>query len=267
MSAATPLDHRLSGDGPPVVLLNGGMMTHASWEPFAARLRPRHRLLTFDFRGQLLSPGVPPPDLAGHAADLVALLDALGWGSAHLVGTSFGALVAVQLAAASPDRVRSLTLITAMDRATPEWRRGSDEMRRLLAGIDRPGGRERFWDVLVDGVYSAAYRQREAATLAVRRAQLGLLPAAWFGGVADLLATLDDFDLTPRLAEVRSPALVVRAADDQVMSGERSHALAAALDAEEATHPASGHSLVVEDPDWLAGVCLDFLARQEAARS
>ncbi len=262
-----PLAHQVSGpsdgEAPPVVLLNGGMMTYAAWGPVLTRLAERYRVLGFDFRGQLFSPGEAPLDLAAHAVDIAALLDHVGWESAHLVGTSFGAEVAVELAAAHPERARSLVAITAMDRATPEFRAGSRAMRSMLADLDSPGARERFWDVMVEGVYSAAFREREAAMLAMRRAQLALLPAAWFEGVDRLLEVIEEFDLTERLGAVRCPALVVSAADDRVMDPERSAALAQALGAETAVHPTSGHGLVAEDPDWLAGVVLDFLDRQE----
>ena len=60
MTDSTVLAHRLEGEGPPVVLLNGGMMTFPSWEAIAAPLRARYRLLRFDFRGQLLSPPTSP---------------------------------------------------------------------------------------------------------------------------------------------------------------------------------------------------------------
>lgn len=275
MSAAAagqlaPLAHQVSGppagEAPPVVLLNGGMMTHASWGLVAARLAERYRVLGFDFRGQLLSPGEAPLDLAAHAADVAELLDRLGWESAHLVGTSFGAEVALELAAARPERARSVVAITAMDRSTPGLEEGSETMRALLAELDTPAGgdaRERFWDVMVEGVYSAAFREREAATLAARRAQLALLPAAWFQGVDRLLEAVEGFDLTPKLSAIRCPALVVSAADDRVMDPERSAALARALGAETAVHPTSGHGLVAEDPEWLARVVLAFLDRQE----
>jgi pimeloyl-ACP methyl ester carboxylesterase len=267
MTAATPLGpltHRVEGDaGPPVVLLNGGMMTFPAWEPVVARLRPGHRVLLSDFRGQLLSPGEGPADLAGHAADVAALLDHLGWESSHLIGVSFGAEVAVELAAAAPDRVRSLVVVTAMDRETPEFRQGNELMRAVLADVLAGGERGRFYDVLVEGIYSQRYRAAEAATLAVRRAQVDQLPLAWFAGVDRLLAAIEGFDLTPRLAAIRCPALAVLAADDRVMDPERSRALATALGAEVALHPTSGHALVVEDPAWLAEVCLDFLGRQD----
>lgn len=272
MSAAESLAHRVAGDGEPVVLLNGGMMSFASWEPLATSLRepradpesPGHRLLGFDFRGQLLSPGTPPPDLAGHASDVVGLLDSLGWGAAHLVGASFGAEVAIELAAAHPARVRSLVAITAMDRVTPEFRRDSDEMRVILAAVRAGGERTRFHDTLIEGVYSPAYRREQAAVLAARRAQLDRIPAPWFEGVDGLLAALETFDLRERAAAVRCPSLVVIAAADRVMPPERSRVLASLLRAEVVEHPTAGHALVAEDPEWLARALLDFLARHAA---
>lgn len=260
----TSLAHRIAGEGPPVVLLNGGMMTISAWEPIAAPLRARHRVLGFDFRGQLLSPGTPPDDLAGHARDIVDLLDAVGWESAHLVGVSFGGEVAVELAAAHPARARSLTVITAMDRETAEFRRGSDEMRGILAEVLRGGSRERFHDTLVEGVYSEGYLRQEAATFAARRGAVDQLPVAWFAGVDGLLAALEGFDLRERAEQVVCPALVVIAADDRIMAPERSLALAAALRAEIAEHPSGSHGLVAEDPEWVARILLDFLARQGA---
>ncbi len=101
---ASVLTHRLEGAGQPVLLLNGGLMTLAGWETLAAPLRARFQVLRCDFRGQLLSPGASPPTLDGHADDVVALLDGLGLETVHVVGTSFGALVAVILAARWPER-------------------------------------------------------------------------------------------------------------------------------------------------------------------
>lgn len=262
MSATPPLAHRIEGDGPPVVLLNGGLMSSSAWEPIAAPLARTHRVLRFDFRGQLQSPGPPPPTLAGHAADVETLLDGVGWESAHLVGTSFGAQVAIELAARTPGRARSLLLATAMDRATPEFRRQTAATReallRVLAGGD-PGS---FYDHVAAGSYSDAYRRREADALATRRLQVSSLPRAWFEGALALIDAVDDFDQVSRLGSIRAPALVVLTRGDRLMDPVRSRALAAALDADVVEHPTSGHALVIEDSRWLARVCLDFLARQ-----
>jgi len=268
-AAAAPLARHLAGDGAPVVLLNGGLMTWAAWEPVAAPLGRRHAVLRFDFRGQLATPapradGVPT-DLAGHAADVAALLDEVGWGAAHLVGTSFGAEVAIELAASRPERARSLVLVTAADRSTPGFDEQSAELHRLVADVLAGGDRGRFHDAVVERVYSAGWREANAGALAARRAAMGQLPASWFAGAGRLVAAVEGFDLRQRLAEVRCPASVVAAADDRVFGTAPSHALAAALGAGLEIHPTSGHALVGEDPGWLVGVVLDFLAGFEEA--
>jgi 3-oxoadipate enol-lactonase len=264
--AATGLTFRRTGHGPDVVLINGGMMTFGAWEPVAERLETRYRVLRFDLRGQLLSPGDPPRDLAGHVDEIVALLDELGIGSAHLVGASFGAFAAIDLAARHPGRVRSLFLITAMDRITPEFRADADRMRELLAGVLRGDDRGPFYDAMVEGVYSAGYRAREAGLLARRRAQMGDLPREWFAAVDRLLASLEGLDLTPQLPSVRCPAGVAIACEDRVMDLERSRALAEALGAEILTHGEAGHGLVIEDPAWVARRTLAFLDRLEGRK-
>lgn len=263
------LTHVVEGEGSPVVLLNGGMMSHPSWEPVAARLRPRHRILRFDFRGQLLSPGISEAagGLAAHADDLLDLLAALGWEKAHFVGTSFGAEVALEVAARRPELFLSQVTITAMDRETAAFRRDNDAMRAILSEILAGGSRQPFWDTLREGVYSEEYRRREEALLADRGSKVGLLPASYFAGVAAILGAIEGFDFTSRLTRYPFPALVVIAQDDQVMPPERSRALAAAIGAEVVVHPHSGHALVAEDPAWLAETVHDFLARIDARAS
>ena len=56
--------------------------------------------------------------------DAVAVLDALGWDSAHLLGVSMGGLVAQRIALRHPDRVRTVTAM-AHSRATQVWLRCS----------------------------------------------------------------------------------------------------------------------------------------------
>jgi pimeloyl-ACP methyl ester carboxylesterase len=134
-------------------------------------------------------------------------------------------------------------------------------MRGILAAIGRGGDRSAFHDRLIAGVYSPAFLRAQQAAFAARRAQLDQIPAGWFEGVDALLAALESFDLRERAAVVRCPALVVTAGDDRVMPAERSRALAALLHAEMVGHPSAGHALIAEEPEWVANVLLDFLAR------
>ncbi len=256
------LAHRVAGHGETVVLLNGGLMSVAAWDPVALPLERSHQVLRCDFRGQLLSPGPPPPTVGGHVADVLALLDALSLPRVHLVGTSFGAAVGVLLAARLPDRVASLCALTATDRVTPEtWaetRALREACRAAVAGED--GGR--VFDLMLSGTFSARYLNLHREALEVRRHQVAAMPAWWFEGLDGLLGALEGLDVREAAARVACPTLVVSAELDLTFPPERSQALAAAIPgARLVTVPGSGHALVVEQPDRVVALVSDFLAR------
>src|SRR5450756_1780860 len=114
-AAQVVLAHRVDGDGPPLLLLNGGMMSMAAWEPVARRLARRRRVIRCDFRGQLLSPGEPRASMEDHADDVAALLDALGERHVDVVAASYGAYVGLLLAARHPEPVGSGLAATVTD--------------------------------------------------------------------------------------------------------------------------------------------------------
>lgn len=254
------LAHRVDGAGEPLLLLNGGMMSIAAWDEIVALLAPHHRVVRCDFRGQFLSPGQAPPDLAGHAADVVELLDALGMSSVHLVGTSFGALVGVVVSARFPDRVRSLVAATAFDHAAPEMTRLAGRLRDACREAASGGDGGRMFDVMLPVTYSDAFRHANAEMLQARRGRVAALPPSWFAGVDGLLAAVEDLDLRPFLRHVRCPTLVVVAGLDRTAFPERGRALAVGIPGARLVEvPDSGHALIVEQPARFAMLCLEFL--------
>lgn len=62
----------------------------------------------------LLARGAPAYTAEDVADDAVAVMDALGWPSAHLVGVSLGGAVAQRVALRHPGRVRTLTSVAAV---------------------------------------------------------------------------------------------------------------------------------------------------------
>ncbi|WP_250009612.1 alpha/beta fold hydrolase [Actinoplanes sp. M2I2] len=103
-------------DGDPVLLLHGFPQDHHEFDLLAPKLHAAGlRTYALDQRGT--SPGARPAEVAAYrleqpTADAVAVLDALGLESAHVIGHDWGAIVGWWLASAHPDRVRTLTAVS-----------------------------------------------------------------------------------------------------------------------------------------------------------
>jgi 3-oxoadipate enol-lactonase len=99
------------GEGTPVVLINPGALDCRIWEPQWLALTREHRTLRYDPRGWGRSAKAEGP--FSHLRDWIALMDRVGIPRAHVVGSSFGGSVALDLIAAAPERVASAILVGA----------------------------------------------------------------------------------------------------------------------------------------------------------
>ena len=101
------------GQGDPVVFVHGSLNDLRSWgaqlEPFAQHYRTVAYSRRFHWPAANVADGAEYA-AAQHVTDLTALLEEIDLGPVHLVGTSYGALVALGLAAKQPAMVRSLVL-------------------------------------------------------------------------------------------------------------------------------------------------------------
>lgn len=258
MGGGGPLAYRLDGSGEPLLLLNGGMMSYGAWDPLVPPLAARYQVLRCDLRGQLRSPGTPPSDLAGHADELVALLDHLGVERCHVVGTSFGGLVGIALAALHPGRVRSLVAVTVGDHATPELARGMGQLDEACQLVLDGGSPARLGELMAAFFYSPAFVAANREAFSARTAQLAQLPRGWWEGLSGLLRTR--FDLRPLLPRVACPTLVMAAAQDIVFLPERGRAAADAIPgARFELVPDSAHVLIQEQPLRFVELTMEFI--------
>lgn len=135
------LSYLEQGQGVPVVFVHGAVADHRTWDAQRAPTARKYRYIAFDQR--YFGPAPWPDDgqhfsLATHANDLAAFLRQLDVGSAHLVGWSYGADVALVLAVQHPALVRSLFLyepsMATFVTAPADLRAVNEDLEKMSAG-------------------------------------------------------------------------------------------------------------------------------------
>jgi 3-oxoadipate enol-lactonase len=108
---AAGLEYEVRGDGEPVLFIHGGFVCDGDKPLMTEPALADYRLIRYHRRGFAGSaPHKNPPTMADNARDAIDLLDALAVERAHIVGHSYGGVIALQLALDAPDRASSLVL-------------------------------------------------------------------------------------------------------------------------------------------------------------
>jgi len=187
-----------------VVLHHGLGKSGRFWLPWARLLSRHFRVVTVDMLGcgRSSHPVGHPWSIADHAANAVALFDALGTERVHFVGEAVGGCVGLQLGARHGDRLHTLTLCSTPFRPTAgpvDLREKSEEISHgglagLTAAVDRelPGRIE--WDRYPPGMYAWYRAQRLDASPRI---------------VAEHHAAQAREDLEWTLPEITAPTLLI----------------------------------------------------------
>lgn len=248
------LFYERDGDGPPVVLIHGGLLDHRMFDAQVEALAADHTFIRYDLRGYGRS-SAPTDQPYRHCDDLVALLESLGFDQAVIGGESFGGTVSIDTALAYPDRVRGLIFDAAGPIMGWEWVEGFVAGPALklarTEGID--AAKEAF---LALPLFASVAGQPEVAA-ALR--QMVSDYSGWH---------LEHFDpgvwaqpnAVNHLSEIDAPALVVIGGRDVLdlrLMGDR---LAEDLpDARRHLLEHTGHAPNMEDPDLFNRLVIEFL--------
>jgi pimeloyl-ACP methyl ester carboxylesterase len=212
----TELHYERAGSGEPLLLIQGMSGTHLAWgEPFKGALEESFDVVAFDNRGIGLSERISEPfTIAEMAEDTAALLDELGWESAHVVGISMGGMIAQELALAHAGRLRSLTLGCTYCGGPGSQLMPQENAEKLLAGF-ASGDRETAIRTGYEVNLSPAFRADENAFAAFHEMATSV-PAAREIIQLQLQAILGH-DTSGRLGEIATPTMVVHGTVDGVL--------------------------------------------------
>jgi 3-oxoadipate enol-lactonase len=234
-------------DGVPLLLLQGLGVDHRGWAMQRFPFGRHYRCLAVDNRGVGGTAGAPRPySLEQMAADAVAVLDAEGIDTAHVLGASMGGVLAQILAVRYPERVRSLVLSCTACRHH-EWRR---ELFEQWAADVRAGGMGALsGDEGLRWLIGPRLHRRFGVWLnLVARLLLQADPECFAAQVQAILDVSDE--LRFELPSVTAPTLVITGSQDLLTPLGDAEELAELIpDARLRELRGAGHALMVEAPN------------------
>jgi pimeloyl-ACP methyl ester carboxylesterase len=251
--------HETTGEAHGTVLLlhgiGGSADTFAGVAPRLAAASWRAVAWDAPGYGESADPGpeVTGPDSPGAYVDIVArLLARLGVERAHLVGVSWGGVIATHVAARRPELVTSLALVDST-RGSGTTQEKAATMRARVIELEALGGRtfaaQRARCLLAANPTPTAAAEVERQMAAVR------VPG--YGGAAEMMA---QSDTGPALPSLSAPTLVLVGDEDQVTGVEESRLLAREIpNARFDLVGRAGHAAVQERPAEVAEALLSFL--------
>jgi pimeloyl-ACP methyl ester carboxylesterase len=240
------------GSGPVLLLVHGLGYARWGWEPLVPLLSEHHRLLLFDNRGIGESDVVPGPYTARMMmSDAVAVLDAAGAETVNVVGTSLGGMIAQELAAAHPDRIDHLVLMST----TP----GGIGAHPMPAVTVELFGRAATLDpsvalrLFVENALSDPPDAGLVDRIMAHRLRIPQDPAGWQAQAA-AGTTFDPGDL-----DITVPTLVIHGEQDRVVDVRNAFLLAERIPGARVETLPGGHLMFWEDPRAVATLIRSFL--------
>jgi 3-oxoadipate enol-lactonase len=249
----------VEGQGQPLTLVHGVGANLQSWDDVAARLTSHFKVVRMDLRGHGKSGRIADCTLDDLADDVRVVWDTLGIRRGHLAGFSLGGLIAQSLALSDPDRIDRLAIISAVaGRTTEERARVGDRLKILrekgIGAITNAAENRWFTDE-----FRAAHPERVKARMAELLANDRPSYAACY-------TVFSTSDLGDKVHAIRNPTLVVTGEHDVGSNTRMARFMADQIKGSILRIlPALKHSVLVEAPEKIAFLLLDFLRPGVAA--
>jgi 3-oxoadipate enol-lactonase len=254
-----PLYYEIAGTGHPLLLIHAGVADSRMWDQQFQTFAQHYQVIRYDLRGFGQS-SVPASPFANHK-DTFALLEHLGIKQAHVIGISFGGLVALDFTLAFPEKVTALVLgapdVSGRQSSSADIQRFAKEEEALLEQGDLEGATELNLRMWVDG----PRRTPDQVDPTVRQRIYEMQYHAFTVPIPDEAEALPlEPPAITRLAEIHVPTLLIVGEYDIPDKHELVEQLALEIpEARQIVIPGAAHIVNLEQPAEFNRVVLEFL--------
>ena len=247
----------------PVLMIQGLGASKNAWNLQRIAMATRFRIISFDNRGAGRSDKPTEPfTLEQMADDAIAVLDAAGIETAHVVGASMGGVISQIVAVKYPQRVRSLTLVCTACRNHP-WRQ---ELLQSWAKTAEEKGMIEVGKEAAQWVMSPRSFRRLVPAFTWMGPLAALRPRHSFVSQIDAILNTRE-DLVDQLSTISAPTMVIVGNQDILTPRGDSEEIAERIpNSELVVISGAAHGLMMEHSSTFNKILIEFLQRTELAR-
>jgi 3-oxoadipate enol-lactonase len=247
----------------PVLMIQGLGASKNAWNLQRIAMATRFRIISFDNRGAGRSDKPTEPfTLEQMADDALAVLDAAGIETAHVVGASMGGVISQIVAVKYPHRVRSLTLVCTACRNHP-WRQ---ELLQSWAKTAADKGMIEVGKEAAQWVMSPRSFRRLVPAFTWMGPLAALRPRHSFVSQIDAIMNTRE-DLVDQLSTITAPTMVIVGNQDILTPRGDSEEIAERIpNSELVVISGAAHGLMMEHSSTFNKILIEFLQRTELAR-
>jgi 3-oxoadipate enol-lactonase len=247
----------------PVLMIQGLGASKNAWNLQRIAMATRFRIISFDNRGAGRSDKPTEPfTLEQMADDALAVLDAAGIETAHVVGASMGGVISQIVAVKFSHRVRSLTLVCTACRNHP-WRQ---ELLQSWAKTAADKGMIEVGKEAAQWVMSPRSFRRLVPAFTWMGPLAALRPRHSFVSQIDAILNTRE-DLVDQLSTITAPTMVIVGNQDILTPRGDSEEIAERIpNSELVVISGAAHGLMMEHSSTFNRILIEFLQRTELAR-
>ena len=247
------------GQGKPIVLLNGIMMSTLSWQVFKEVLSANNQLILVDFLDQGRSDKMEHTPYTQHiqVEILKALFDELNLTKVNLVGISYGGEVALEFSVKYEEYVDKMVLFNTTAKTTP-WLKDIGVAWNRSAGD--PLG---YYCTTIPVIYSPKFYNEKSEWMNNRKAVLTekvFNQKPFMDSMVRLTESADNHDVTKELPQIKTPTLIVSCENDYITPMPEQKLLHELIsNSELVVLPSTGHGSMYERPVLFITLVLGFI--------
>ena len=246
------------GEGAPIVLLNGIMMSTLSWHNFVKPLSANNTLVLVDFLDQGQSDKCEGETYTNDVqVELVkSLLEHLNYEKAVIAGVSYGGNVALKFATTYPEYVHRLIVFNVAAR-TGDWLREMGE-----SWTKSMGDPVQFYNTTIPVIYSPEFYNSNPAWVKVRKDFLTtqiFTNKVFLDGITRLTRSADEYDIIEQLGKITAKTLIIGSEIDPITPFSDQRFLHEKIkNSDLILLPGAGHASMYEKPALFVSLLLGF---------